>query len=85
MSGYRIVQKSVLRDHLRHELRDLLAEDIVVTSRGRPVAVVMSLSRWNVLQEKVERLEAAVALMELGREAHDVPALREEPGPIGRR
>ena len=83
MTHYRLVPKTVLRDHLRRELRDLAVEDVVVTSRSRPVAVIISLARWNDLQDKVERLEHAVAVMELNQPAPCLPEDRE-PGTLSR-
>jgi len=84
VTHYRIVPKTVLRDHLRRELRDLAAEDVVVTSRSRPIAVIISIARWNDLQDKIERLEHAVAVMELNQPSPCLPDERE-PGILGRR
>lgn len=60
----RIVPKTHLRDRIREELRDLGDDTLVVTERGRPVAVLVSVSRWNELQESVEELEDTVAVLE---------------------
>jgi prevent-host-death family protein len=85
MAGYRIVPKSVLRERLRHELGDLFDQDIVVTSRSRPVAVIVSISNWNALQDKIDRLEEAISLMDLGLPVPAQPGRwRTEAGSIGR-
>jgi prevent-host-death family protein len=85
MAGYRIVPKTVLRDRLRRELANLFDQDIVVTSRSRPIAVIVSISGWNALQDKIERLEEAIALMDLGLPAPPLPGRwRDEAGAIGR-
>src|SRR2546423_1580693 len=85
MTDYRIVPKTVLRDRLRHELDGLLDEDIVVTSRGRPIAVVVSLTRWNAIQDKIERLEEAIELQDLGESVLPLPGRwKADAGPIGR-
>jgi prevent-host-death family protein len=85
MAGYRIVPKTVLRDRLRHEFANLFDQDIVVTSRSRPIAVIVSISGWNALQDKIERLEEAIALMDLGLPAPQLPGRwRDEAGAIGR-
>jgi prevent-host-death family protein len=86
MAGYRIVSKTVLRDRLRRELGDLFDQDIVVTSRSRPVAVIVSLSNWNALQDKIDRLEEAIALEDLGLPVPLLPGRwRTEAGSIDRR
>lgn len=65
----RIISKTDLRDRIRAELADLGDDTIVVTERGRPVAVVVSVERWNELQLAVEDLEDHAAVLEhrLGR------------------
>lgn len=58
----RIVPKTHLRDRIRDELADLGDDTVVVTDRGRPMAVLVSVERWNDLQETLEDLEDAVAV-----------------------
>ena len=60
----RIVPKTELRDRIREELAGLGEDTLVITERGRPVAVVVSVGRWNALQESLEDLEDAVAVFE---------------------
>lgn len=60
----RIVPKTDLRDRIREELAGLGEDTLVITERGRPVAVVVSVGRWNALQESLEDLEDAVAVLE---------------------
>lgn len=60
----RIVSKTHLRDRIRAELEDLGDDTLVVTERGRPMAVLVSVSRWNELQESLEEMEDTVAVLE---------------------
>jgi prevent-host-death family protein len=60
----RIVPKTELRDRIRDELAGLGDDTLVVTERGRPVAVAVSVERWNEIQEKLEELEDSVAVLE---------------------
>ena len=73
----RIIPKTDLRDRIRAELADLGDDTIVVTERGRPVAVALGVERWNDLQLTVEELEDQVAVLEhrLGA-GQDAPAER---------
>lgn len=60
----RIVPKTRLRDRIRDELVDLSDDTLVITERGRPLAVLVSVERWNALQERLEDLEDEVAILE---------------------
>jgi prevent-host-death family protein len=60
----RIVPKTHLRDRIRDELADLGDDTLVVTDRGRPTAVLVSIARWNGLQETLEDLHDAVAVID---------------------
>ena len=60
----RIIPKTDLRDRIREELAELGDDTLVITERGRPVAVAVSVERWNELQERLEDLEDAVAVLE---------------------
>ncbi len=60
----RIVPKTHLRDRIRDELADLGDDTLVVTDRGRPTAVLVSIDRWNALQETLEDLHDAVAVID---------------------
>ena len=60
----RIVPKTELRDRIREELAGLGDDTLVITERGRPVAVVVSVGRWNELQESLEDLQDAVAVLD---------------------
>ena len=62
--GARVVPKTQLRDRIREELAHLLFQDVVITHRGRPMAVIVHIDRWNHLQEQIEQLEAAVELFD---------------------
>jgi prevent-host-death family protein len=70
----RIIPKTNLRDRIREELAALGDDTLVVTERGRPVAVTVSVERWNELQERLEDLEDAFAVLE-----HRSSARRERP------
>lgn len=60
----RVVPKTELRHRIREELSDLGEDTLLVTERGRPLAVAVSVDRWNRLQERLEDLEDAVAVLE---------------------
>lgn len=60
----RMVSKTELRDRIREELEALHDDSLVVTERGRPIAVAVSVTRWNELQERIEDLEDRVAILE---------------------
>jgi PHD/YefM family antitoxin component YafN of YafNO toxin-antitoxin module len=60
----RIVPKTHLRDRIRDELADLGDDTLVVTDRGRPTAVLVSIERWNALQETLEDLHDAAAVID---------------------
>lgn len=60
----RIVAKTELRDRIRDALAQLEQDTILVTDRGRPLAVAVSVERWNGLQERIEDLEDALAVAE---------------------
>jgi len=60
----RIVPKTEFRDRIKDELAGLGDDTLVVTERGRPVAVAVSVERWNELQENLEELEDSVAVLE---------------------
>lgn len=60
----RIIPKTDLRDRIRAELADLGDDTVVVTERGRPVAVVVGVERWNDQQLALEELEDRVAVLE---------------------
>jgi len=60
----RIVPKTELRDRIRQDLADLGDATLVITERGRPLAVTVSVERWNDLQSTIEHLEDALAIAE---------------------
>ena len=60
----RIIAKTDLRERIRHELSVLGSDTLLITDRGRPVAVALSVERWNDLQESLEDLEDTVAVLE---------------------
>lgn len=60
----KVIPKTELRERIRHELSGLSDDSLLITERGRPLAVVVSVARWNELQETVEELEDAVAILE---------------------
>ena len=62
--GTRIVPKTELRDRIRDELAQVEQDTILVTERGRPLAVAVSVERWNEQQERIEDLEDALAVAE---------------------
>lgn len=65
----RVIPKTVLRDRIRQELADLGEDSLLITDRGRPLAVVVSVDRWNELQTSIEDLEDALAVLESRSEA----------------
>ena len=60
----RVVAKTELRQRIRDELADLGDDTLLVTDRGRPLVVAVSIDRWNELQETVEDLEDRIAVLE---------------------
>lgn len=66
----RVIPKTELRDRIRRELADLGDDSLLITERGRPLAVIVSVARWNMLQEIIEDLEDSVAILE-GRSGRD--------------
>lgn len=60
----RIVPKTELRDRIREELATLGDDTLLVTDRGRPAAVVVSVHRWNDLNAALEELSDAGAVLE---------------------
>jgi len=60
----RVIPKTELRDRIREELACLGDDSVLITERGRPLAVVVSVERWNELQETVEDLEDTVGIIE---------------------
>jgi prevent-host-death family protein len=62
--GTRIVPKTELRDRIREELATLGDDTLLVTDRGRPAAVVVSVHRWNELNGALEDLSDARAVLE---------------------
>ena len=60
----RVVPKTALRDRIKDELASLGEDTLLITERGRPVAVAVSVERWNRTQESMEDLEDAVAVLE---------------------
>ena len=60
----KVIPKTELRDRIREELSDLGDDALLITERGRPLAVVVSVGRWNGLQGRIEDLEDAVAILE---------------------
>lgn len=43
----RVVPKTELRDRIREELAQLGEDSLLITERGRPLAIVVSVERWN--------------------------------------
>jgi prevent-host-death family protein len=68
----RILPKTELRTRIRKELATLGKDTVVVTSRGRPVAAIVSIQRWNELQQMIETLEGQIAEFEYGAAAANV-------------
>jgi prevent-host-death family protein len=79
---YRVIPKSQLRGRLREAFHALLREDLVITDRGRPAAVLVHIERWNGLQEKIEWLSEAIELADRGLPVPLAAGTAHEPGPI---
>lgn len=60
----KVIPKTELRERIREELAQLGDDSLLITEHGRPLAVVVSVARWNALQEQVEDLEDEVAILE---------------------
>jgi prevent-host-death family protein len=82
--SYRVIPKSQLRERLREEFAGLRDQDLVITDRGRPTAVLIHIERWNGLQDKIEWLEEAIELADRDLPSSTWVDLHYEPGPIRR-
>jgi PHD/YefM family antitoxin component YafN of YafNO toxin-antitoxin module len=60
----RIIPKTELRQRIRQELADLGDDTVVITERGRAMALVVSVGRWNEIQSTIEDLEDRLAVLE---------------------
>lgn len=60
----KVVPKTELRDRIREALAELENDTLLITDRGRPLAVTVSVERWNELQEALEDLRDLVAVLE---------------------
>jgi len=60
----KVIPKTELRERIREELSQLGGNSLLITERGRPLAVVVSVDRWNDLQIRLEDLEDALAILE---------------------
>jgi prevent-host-death family protein len=60
----RVVPKTELRERIREELATLGDDSLLITERGRPLVVAVSVERWNSLQERIEDLEDRLAVLE---------------------
>jgi prevent-host-death family protein len=60
----KVIPKTELRERIREELAQLGDDSLLITEHGRPLAVVVSVARWNDLHEQVEELEDTVAILE---------------------
>ena len=59
---FKTVPMTWLRDRLREELASLGDEGLVITRRGRAIAIVITADRWNRLQDELDDLQAQVML-----------------------
>ena len=68
---FRTVPKTAFRDNLKEELSSLGEEAMVITQRGRALAIVITAERWNRLQDELDELRAQSRLVDQrsGREA----------------
>ena len=82
---FRTVPKTALRDRLRDELASLSDEALVITERGRAVAIVITAERWNRLQDELDELRAQSRLgsQRSGRDAF-LARLEESDRKVGR-
>lgn len=58
----RLIPKTELRERIRDHLADLGGDTLVITERGSPLAVTVSVDRWNELQQRLEDLEDALVV-----------------------
>lgn len=59
---FKTVPKTRLRDRMKEELASLGDEALVVTQRGRAIAVIITAERWNSMQDTLDDLQAQVRL-----------------------
>ena len=60
----RVLPKTELRKRIREELADLGDDTLLIAERGSPIAVAISIHRWNELQGQIEDLEDSVSILE---------------------
>jgi PHD/YefM family antitoxin component YafN of YafNO toxin-antitoxin module len=65
--AFRTVPKTQLRARLKEELASLGDDALLITERGRAVAVTVTAERWNALQDRLDELHARVILLERQR------------------
>lgn len=73
----RIVPKTELRERIRSELAALGDDTLLITERGRPLAVAVAVERWNALQEELEELQDRLAVVEARRSGDRAHALED--------
>jgi len=60
------------RDHIGHHLPGLGAAPVVITRRGGGVAVVVSIDRWNNLQDDIDELKRTIRRLEERMVTHGI-------------
>ncbi len=64
MTTTRVIPKSELRQRIRQELEEIGWDNLLITDHGKPLAVAVSVEKWNDLQDSLEDLEDTVAVLE---------------------
>jgi PHD/YefM family antitoxin component YafN of YafNO toxin-antitoxin module len=60
----RTIPKTEPGSRIRQELAQLGGDTLLITERGKPLTVAVSVARWNDLQKTFEDLEDCVAILE---------------------
>lgn len=54
------VPKTHLRERLKDELAAIGDDALLITERGRAIAVTVTVDRWNALQDRLDDLQAHI-------------------------
>jgi PHD/YefM family antitoxin component YafN of YafNO toxin-antitoxin module len=65
--AFKSVSKTLLRARLKQELASLGDDALLITERGRAIAVTVTAERWNALQDRLDDLHERVYVLERQR------------------
>jgi len=65
--AFKSVPKTLLRARLKQELASLGDDALLISERGRAIAVTVTTERWNALQDRLDDLHERVYVLERQR------------------